>query len=253
MPPRSMNAPYSVRFLTIPSTIWPSFRRSSVDSFSAARSFSRSTRRDSTMLPRFLLNLMTLNLKFWPRNASRLRTGRRSTCEPGRNAFTPPRIVTERPPFTRAVMTPSISSSRSHAALISSHTLNRSAFSLERTHMPDVVLAGLEEDVDDVARLHADRAVRRCGTPRGAPGPRSCSRHRRSRSPCRLRSRCRGGFRPPSRCLGRSSRRAVAAKSSSPLAVLGNHIQADLLQMPRLGFDRRSGPRAGRELVPFAP
>ena len=63
MPPRSMNAPYSVRFLTMPSTIWPSFRFSSVFSFSSARSFSRSTRRDSTMLPRFLLNLMTLNLK----------------------------------------------------------------------------------------------------------------------------------------------------------------------------------------------
>ena len=61
MPPRSMNAPYSVRFLTMPSTIWPSFRFSSVISFSSARSFSSSTRRDSTMLPRFLLNLMTLN------------------------------------------------------------------------------------------------------------------------------------------------------------------------------------------------
>ena len=29
--------------------------------FSSSRSFSRSTRRESTMLPRFLLNLMTLN------------------------------------------------------------------------------------------------------------------------------------------------------------------------------------------------
>ena len=136
MPPRSMNAPYSVRFLTMPSTIWPSLRRSSVDSLRAARSFSRSTRRDRTMLPRFLLNLMTLNLKAWPRNESRLRTGRRSTCDPGRNALTPPRMVTERPPLTRVVIVPSISSSRSHAALISSHTLKRSAFSLERTTMP---------------------------------------------------------------------------------------------------------------------
>ena len=48
-------------------------------------------------------------------------------------AFTPPRMVTERPPFTRWLMVPSISSSRSQAAEISSHTLRRSAFSLERT------------------------------------------------------------------------------------------------------------------------
>ena len=136
MPPRSMKAPYSVRFLTMPSTIWPSFSFSSVISFSSARSFSRSTRRDSTMLPRFLLNLMTLKRCCLPMNASRLRTGRRSTCEPGRNAFTPPRMVTERPPFTRALMVPSISSSRSHAPEISSQTFSRSAFSFERTQRP---------------------------------------------------------------------------------------------------------------------
>ena len=69
-------------------------------------------------------------------NASRLRTGRRSTCEPGRNAFTPPRMVTERPPFTRALMVPSMSSSRSQAPEISSQTFSRSAFSLDRTHRP---------------------------------------------------------------------------------------------------------------------
>ena len=159
MPPRSMKAPYSVRFLTMPSTIWPSFSFSSVISFSSARSFSRSTRRDSTMLPRFLLNLMTLNRCCLPMNASRLRTGRRSTCEPGRNAFTPPRMVTERPPFTRALMVPSMSSSRSHAPEISSQTFRRSAFSFERTHEAVFVLAALEEDVDLVAFLDADRAV----------------------------------------------------------------------------------------------
>ena len=82
---------------------------------------------------------MTLKSKVWPRSLSRFRTGRRSTCEPGRNALTPPRIVTERPPFTRAVIVPWISSSRSRAALISSHTLRRSAFSLERRTRPSSV------------------------------------------------------------------------------------------------------------------
>ncbi len=67
---------------------------------------------------------------------SRLRMGRRSTCEPGRNAFTPPRMVTERPPFTRWLMVPSMSSSRSHAAEISSQTFILSAFSLESMTRP---------------------------------------------------------------------------------------------------------------------
>ncbi len=70
---------------------------------------------------------------------SRLRTGRRSTCEPGRNALTPPLIVTDRPPLTRAVMVPLISSSRSQAALISSQTLSLSAFSLDRSTRPSSV------------------------------------------------------------------------------------------------------------------
>src|SRR2546430_3226031 len=50
---------------------------------------------------------------------SRLRMGRRSTCDPGRNAFTPPRMVTERPPFTRWLMVPS---DRKSTRLNSSHS-----------------------------------------------------------------------------------------------------------------------------------
>ena len=61
MPPRSTNAPYSVMFLMVPLTTMPSSRVSRVLAFISSRSFSRSTRRESTMLPRFLLNLMTLN------------------------------------------------------------------------------------------------------------------------------------------------------------------------------------------------
>ena len=79
MPPRSMKAPYSVRFLTMPSTIWPSFSFSSVCSFSSARSFSSSTRRDSTMLPRFLLNLMTL--KRWRLADERVQVAHRAQVD----------------------------------------------------------------------------------------------------------------------------------------------------------------------------
>ncbi len=77
---------------------------------------------------------MTLNLNFSPMSLSRFRTGRMSTWEPGRNAFTP--MSTERPPLTRPTITPSTSSSRSHAAEISSQMRILSAFSLERTTIP---------------------------------------------------------------------------------------------------------------------
>ncbi len=120
----------------MPSTICPSLSLSRVCSLSSALSFSSSTRRDNTMLPRFLLNLMTLNRWFLPMSASRLRTGRKSTCDPGKKALTPPRIVTDRPPFTRVLIVPSINSSRSQAAEISSQTLRRSAFSLEMMQRP---------------------------------------------------------------------------------------------------------------------
>ena len=45
-------------------------------------------------------------------------------------------MVTERPPFTRGLMVPSMSSSRSQAPEISSHTFILSAFSLDRTNRP---------------------------------------------------------------------------------------------------------------------
>ena len=76
--------------------------------FNASRCFSSKARRLSTMLPRFLLNLMTLKWKRWPmtvlfRRISRLRTGRKSTWLPGRNALT--LMSTVRPSLTRAEAT----------------------------------------------------------------------------------------------------------------------------------------------------
>ena len=86
------------------------------------------------MLPRFLLNLMTLNWNFWPMYRSRFRTGRRSTWEPGRNALTP--MSTVSPPLTRLEMMPSTSSPRSVASSISSQIFSFSALSLESWTRP---------------------------------------------------------------------------------------------------------------------
>ncbi len=82
-PPRSMKAPKSVMFLTTPFRTWSFW--SSFISFSRlpARSVSRITRRETTMLRRRLLSLMILNSYFWPSSSSMLGTRRSAICEPG--------------------------------------------------------------------------------------------------------------------------------------------------------------------------
>ena len=52
MPPRSMNAPKSAMFLTVPLRIWPTLRPSSVFFFSSSRCCSIILRREMTMLRR---------------------------------------------------------------------------------------------------------------------------------------------------------------------------------------------------------
>ncbi len=86
------------------------------------------------MLPRFLLNLMILNLSFLPTNLSRFFTGFVSIWLPGKNAFTP--MSTERPPFTFAMTVPSTSWSFSQACEISSQARMISALSFERSMKP---------------------------------------------------------------------------------------------------------------------
>ena len=54
MPPRSTKAPYSVMFLTTPSTIWPSERRCTSSERCSASVSSSTERRETTMLPRRL-------------------------------------------------------------------------------------------------------------------------------------------------------------------------------------------------------
>src|ERR1035438_2048261 len=89
MPPRSMKAPYSVRFLTVPTTIAPSERCSSVTLLRELISSSSASLRDTTTLPRRRLSLMILTGMSWPISESRLCTGRGSACEPGMNDLTP--------------------------------------------------------------------------------------------------------------------------------------------------------------------
>ncbi len=69
-------------------------------------------------------------------------------------------MVTERPPFTRWLMVPSMISSRSQALEISSHTFILSAFSLDKEIETVVALATLDEYVDLVAGLDRHRALR---------------------------------------------------------------------------------------------
>src|SRR5215218_9619243 len=120
-------------FLTTPRSTLPSARVSSVCFFFSAFSSSSRALRDSTILPRFLLTLMTRMRSSWPRRASRLRTGRTSICEPGRNARTP--MSTARPPLIRSMTRPM--------------TTFFSAYAFS-------VLRALEQHVDDVAGLDGD-------------------------------------------------------------------------------------------------
>src|SRR2546427_7112264 len=72
-------------FFTVPVSVIPSWRTSSVCFFFSSRSSSRTARRDSTTLPRRRLSLMTLERTCWPTREARFLTGRRSTWDPGRN------------------------------------------------------------------------------------------------------------------------------------------------------------------------
>jgi hypothetical protein len=96
--------------LDTPSTICPSSRVCSVSFLALALLLEQHAARQHDVAA-LLVELDDLEGTRSPISLSRLRTGRRSTCEPGRNALTP--MSTERPPFTRATMMPSTSSSRS--------------------------------------------------------------------------------------------------------------------------------------------
>ena len=138
-PPRSMKAPYSVMFLTTPLMRIPITRFFSVSRRFSSRPFSSTARRESTTLPRWRLSLRIFITIFWPTKWPRSRTGRRSTCEPGRKPRTP--MSTARPPLILSVTKPSISRSSSKILVISSQILALSAFSLERIRCPSAFSA----------------------------------------------------------------------------------------------------------------
>ena len=109
-PPRSTKAPYSVMFLTTPSTTSPSLSRATISARCSARLSSRTARRDTTMLPRRRSIFRIWNGWGMCISGPASRTGRTSTWLPGRNATAPPRS-TVNPPLTRPKIAPSTRSS----------------------------------------------------------------------------------------------------------------------------------------------
>src|SRR5213075_2161599 len=134
-PPRSMKAPKSVMFLTMPFRTWPTDSSFISTSRFVLRSASSSTRRDTTMLRRRLLSLMILNSKLWPSSSSMLGTRRSAIWLPGRNASTPIRSTTT-PPLIFFTSVPVTPSSFSCASRIRSQTRMKSAFFFESTTAP---------------------------------------------------------------------------------------------------------------------
>src|SRR5467141_345793 len=134
-PPRSMKAPKSVMFLTMPFRVWPTCSSFIRTSRLVLRSASSSTRRLTTMLRRRLFSLMILNSKLCPSSSSMLGTRRRAIWLPGRNASTPIRSTTT-PPLIFLTSVPLTPSSFSCASRIFSQTRMKSAFFFERTTAP---------------------------------------------------------------------------------------------------------------------
>ena len=98
---------------------------------------SRTTRRDTTMLPRTLSIFKIWNGWEMPINGVMSLIGRISICEPGRNAMAPLRS-TVKPPLTRPKITPFTLSLLFIIFSRSCHTSSRRAFSRDRTMLPSL-------------------------------------------------------------------------------------------------------------------
>ena len=133
-PSRSMNAPKSVMFLTVPLTVLPfSMPPSSFARFSA-RSASMSSRRERTTFLRSSFSLTILHSRVLPSYTRRSLGAMMSTWLPGRNASTP--TLSMRPPLTTALTLPVMSPPLLKILTIFSQFCFWAAFSLERTTMP---------------------------------------------------------------------------------------------------------------------
>ena len=136
-PPRSMNTPKSVMFLTAPSRTWPASIVSRICSLCSSRSLSISARWDTTTFSAAMFNLTTANSMVLPTYASKSRTGRTSICEPGKKASIPNRSTTI-PPLMRRLIRPSTTSPVSCAPSIFSHASRMSALRRDRINWPSL-------------------------------------------------------------------------------------------------------------------
>ena len=122
-------------FLTIPLTTVPSCRFSSRALRSSPKVASKTARRETTTLLRFLSSLMTLNSISLPSKCEVSLTGRTSTSEPGRNARML-LIITVRPPLTLPLITPDKMSPFSIASSKAIQSAARLAFSRDNLVSP---------------------------------------------------------------------------------------------------------------------
>ena len=141
MPPRSTNAPKSAMFFTTPLRSWPTSSCLSSSVFFCARSASMRLRRLTTILRRASSILSTRHLISLPMY-SPMSCGRRiSTCDAGRNTFTP--MSTSRPPLILRVTMPLTTSFSWTVSMTFIHFSIFSAFRLrEDDHAAIVLPAG---------------------------------------------------------------------------------------------------------------
>ena len=86
IPPRSMNAPYSVKRITVPSTMSPSLKVSQISSTFCCLSSERTALCENTaLLPLLSSTLVTLTGRTCPRNSSALSTNLFESCDRGMN------------------------------------------------------------------------------------------------------------------------------------------------------------------------
>ncbi len=122
-------------FLTTPSRISPSCSWLTSSVRCSARASSRMARRETTMLPRGRSILRMAKGCSLPISGPTSRTGRMSTCEPGRKADAPPRS-TVKPPLTRPTMAPLTGSLRAKTSSRRVQASSRLAFSRLMTASP---------------------------------------------------------------------------------------------------------------------
>ena len=135
----------------------PSARMSSVCFFFSAFSSSRSALRDSTMLPRFLLTLMTRIRSSWPRSASRLRTGTHVDLRAGQERAD---ADVDREPALDPLDDAADDDLALGVGLLDLvPDLHLLGFFAREDDVAFAVFGALEQDVDDVAGLHRDLAV----------------------------------------------------------------------------------------------